>query len=48
MVARAGLWIESLSTVHRFPTVDRIDPVPNAPVGALRAALLDKMRDQIV
>ena len=47
MVARARLWIE-LSVVHHCPTVDPIDPGANAPVGALRAALLDKPCDQIV
>src|SRR5690349_10653618 len=48
MVARARLWIELLSVVHHFPTVDPIYPGANAPVGSLRAALLDKICDQIV
>ena len=42
------MWIESLSVVHHCPTVDPNDPGANAPVGALRAALLDKICDQIV
>src|SRR6185436_5747138 len=48
MVARARLWIESPSVAHHCPTVDPIDPGANAPVDALRAALLDKPCDQIV
>ena len=42
------MWIESLSLVHHFPTVEPINPGANAPVGSLRAALLDKICDQIV
>ena len=42
------MWIESLSVVHHCPTVDAIDPGANAPVGALHAALLEKICDQIV
>jgi hypothetical protein len=41
------LWIESRSVVHHCPTVDPIDPGANAHIGALRAALLDKICDQI-
>src|SRR3954451_2207611 len=48
MVARARLWIELPSVVHHCPTVDPLYPDANATVGALRAALLDKICDQIM